>query len=483
MEYLLYAILGIIGIFLVLIIIAIINAIIIKDRKPREHKTVLDEKTKNKYAKDFAKMIQVKSISYRKELDNKEAFIELQAVMEKLFPNVHKTLEKTKFDGESMIFKWKGKSDERPIVLMAHQDVVPANQNGWDFGAFSGDVTKTEIRGRGTLDTKSTLYAFFQAVEELIKEKYVPEHDIYLASSSDEEVSGFGAEITVEWLKKKGVKPYLVLDEGGAIVLGSLPSASMPIALIGVIEKGYFNIKFTAKSRGGHSSTPPKNTPIARLAKFITHVENHFPLKTKMIKEVADIFKNAAPSMSFLYRFLFGNIWLFKGLLTYLLPKINPFGRALLSTTIAFTMQSGSEAENVIPSEAYVLCNLRTHPIQGVNESFEVLKKIAAKYDVEAEITEQREFTPIVDTKGEAYKYLVSQIEKVFPDVLVSPYVILGGTDCRFYTEISDSALRFSPVRMDNEELSKMHGKNESIRIDALAEAVVFYKELIKNHK
>lgn len=340
-----------------------------------------------------------------------------------------------------------------------------------------------EIIGRGVFDTKCTLYAFFQASEELIKAEFVPEVDIYLASSSDEKISGFGAEETVDYLEKAGIRPALVLDEGGAIVSGVLPSSNRPIALIGVIEKGYLNLKFTAKSQGGHSSTPPKNTPIARLARLVGEIEKHFPLKTKMIREVSDLFNTAAPSMSFFYRLLFGNMWLFKRLVTWLLPKISPYGRAMLSTTIAFTMMKGSDAANVMPAEAYVIANLRTHPIQGIDSAFKTLARIAKKHDIVCEIVEGREATDMVDTSSSSYLFIEEQIRKNFPGVLVSPYVILGGTDARFYAKISSSALRFSPIRATNEELRKIHGINESLKLEALAEAVGFYRSVIADYR
>jgi carboxypeptidase PM20D1 len=478
-----YVLLGILGIVVLLLLIAFIRTLVIKDKNLDVEPHAIDPVKTEEYAKGLSQMIQVKTLSYQQDVDNVASFEKLHTVMKELFPNVYSTMEQTIFKGHSILFKWSGKSSDKPIVLMAHQDVVPAGTEGWDYDAFSGHISEDTIYGRGTLDTKSTLYAFLKGIDELIKEGFVPEHDVYISSSTDEEISGFGAQESVKELQRLGVTPYFVLDEGGAIVSGSLPSVQKPIALIGVLEKGYANIKFTAKSTGGHSSYPPKNTPIARLSAFINDVENHFPLKTKMIPEVADIFANAAPAMKGPYRFLFGNLWLFKPLLTWLLPKINPFGRALLSTSIAFTMQKGSDAENVIPAEAYVIANLRIHPIQDIDSSFSVLQKIAAKYNIEAEIVEAREASPISSTSNDAYKYLIHTIVKNYPDVLVSPYVMLGGTDCRFFSDITDSAFRFSPVRMDNSELQKIHGQNESIQKKYLTEAVVFYKDLIVSHK
>jgi len=478
-----YILLGLLGLLVLLLLIALINTFLIKDKEVLKELPEIDKTRSDNYAQEFSKMIKLKTLSYDKGKSNEKPFDDMHDLMKDIFPHVHKTMDQTVFDCRSILFKWKGKSNLKPIVLMAHQDVVPASKEGWNFEPFGGEVTDTEIYGRGTLDTKSTLYRIFKAIDELIESGYSPEHDVYISSATDEESSGDGASYSVKALEDAGVKPYFVLDEGGAIVTGSLPSVQRPMDLIGVIEKGYCDIKFTAKSKGGHSSTPPKNSPIARLSKFVTDVENNFPLKTKMIPEVSDIFKKAAPSMKGPYRYLFGNMWLFKPLITFLLPRINPFGRALLSTTIAFTMSKGSDAENVIPSEAYIVANLRTHPIQGINDSFEVLKKIAAKYDIETELLGGREASPISSTTNEAYKYLVTEIIKNYPDVLVSPYVMLGGTDCRFFSEITESAFRFSPVRMTNEELKKIHGKNESIKKSSVVEATDFYKSLIVNHK
>jgi len=479
----LYILLGLLSLFVLLMIIALINTLIIKDKDKGEEPLKVDLGYSDLLAKRFSKMIQIKTLSYKKELNNIESFDKLHEVMNSLFPKTFEKLDKIEFEGGSLLLKWKGKNKERPMVLMAHQDVVPASKEGWNDEPFSGKITDSEVYGRGTLDTKSTLFSFFQAVEELIEEGFIPEQDIYLSSSTDEEISGFGAKMAVDYLKKNKIKPYIVLDEGGAIVTRALPTVKKPMALIGVLEKGYVDVKFTAISRGGHSSTPPKNSPIARLSKFITEVENHFPLKTKMIDEVRDLFILASPYMGFGYRFLFGNMWLFKPLITWLLPKINSYGRALLSTTIAFTMSKGSDASNVIPSEAYVICNMRTHPIQNIEESVGVLAEIAKKYDISYEILENREASPISKTDNLAFKYVKEEIKKAYPDVSITPYIMLGGTDSRFYSEITESVYRFSPVRMDQSELNKIHGKNESIKKTALAEAVYFYKEFIKNHK
>lgn len=478
-EIILYSLLGLLGLFLVLLIIALLRALIMHPTTLPASSICADSHKEAAYGLGLQQLIRHPTVAgFSKAAEAN--FIAMQKTMESLFPLVHQNLTKTVFPGGSMIFHWKGKNPGAPLVLMAHQDVVPADKAGWQYDPFDGTIVNGEIYGRGTFDTKSTLFAFFQATEELLSAGFVPNNDVYLASSSDEEISGTGAMKTVEWLQERELRPALVLDEGGAIVTGALPTAKQAVALVGILEKGYVNFQFTAKSEGGHASTPPRHSPVARLAAFVHRVETHFPLKAKMIPEVADLFKTVAPSMAFPYRLLFGNLWLFKGLITWLLPRINPYGRALFSSTIAFTMMKGSDAANVIPAEASVLANVRTHPIQGIEATHAVLAKLAKRYGISCQVLEGREATPMVSTKSDSYRFLISIIQKTFPDVLVSPYVVLGGTDARFYTEISDSALRFSPIRIHNRDLKKMHGIDESLRLEALVEAVWFYQELIR---
>jgi len=479
MKDLLWILPSVLGaVLLILLGIALIRALRMKSAPiPRPVREVSPDR-KAMLAEKLGKMIRVVTIA-DKDHPDPTPFLELQKVMSDLFPHVFATMEKTVFPSGSLLFRWPGASRENSILLMAHQDVVPAPAEGWKHPPFSGIYADGEVHGRGTFDTKGTLFAFFQAAEELISEGYSPAVDVWLASSTDEEVMGRGAAESVRWLKEQGVRPSLVVDEGGAIVEGVLPTVRRPMALLGVLEKGYVDLRVVARSHGGHASTPPKNTPLARLSRFVVDIEKHSPMKAKLIPEVRDLFVNAAPAMGFLYRFLFGNLWLFGPLLTWLLPKINPYGGALLSTTVAFTRASGSEANNVIPSEAWLVLNLRPHPIQKMEASMAAIRKVAARRGLSVDILEARDTTPIVDSNSTAFAFLVDAVHAVFPDVLVSPYVILGGTDARHYQEICDATVRFSPLRVTNADLKKMHGINESIPVDVLDEAVVFYRYLM----
>ena len=178
-----------------------------------------------------------------------------------------------------MIIKWEGKKHDRPLVLMAHQDVVPEEDpKGWKYPPYSGAIEEGKIWGRGAVDCKCMVFGSMVAANELINEGFVPEQDIYFCYGDDEENSGGSAIAEAKYLSETlGVKPVLVIDEGGGMV-SKEPFKKFLVknaGVIGVQEKGFADFKFIARSKGGHSSAPPKNTPFVRLAKFILYNEKH----------------------------------------------------------------------------------------------------------------------------------------------------------------------------------------------------------------
>ncbi len=477
----LYIILGILAIIAVLMIIAVIRTLAIKAPPIGECKTKISEEEIEIAAKKLGDMVRVPTVSKNEDEDLSE-FYKFHEVLEKSFPNVHKTFEKTVING-TLLYKWQGTDPSRkPILFMGHQDVVPANDHGWKCPAYSGEVIDGAIYGRGSMDCKSTMYVELQAIEELIDEGFVPPCDIYLEYAINEETGGDGAASAVRYLKEKGIELAIVIDEGGAIVDRPIGGMDRQYAVIGVTEKGYMDLKISAKGKGGHSSTPPRNTPAARLFAFANEIEKKRPFKKALIPEVYEMFAQMAPSFSFGMRMLLGNIWLFRPLLMALMPVVSPFGEAILSTTCCFTMMKGSDACNVIPKEPYLVANLRTSVHQNCEESLAVLKKYADKYDLEIEIIQARDASPVSNIHSKEYAYLVDCIKKEFPDVGVAPYVIMGGTDCRHFHALTENALRFCPVRMSNEQNAACHAVNENVTLSALAEGVRFFKVFLKGY-
>ena len=394
---------------------------------------------------------------------------------------MHEKLERTVIDG-NLLYYWKGKSSEKPILLMSHQDVVPA-EGEWLHEPFSGDIADGKVWGRGASDTKCSVMAFFEAVEELLREDYTPECDVYLASSCTEEWAGDGAPKIVEELKRRGVELFIVCDEGGGIIAEPIGGIKGNFAMVGVFEKGKADVKFTARSAGGHASAPAKNTPIARLAAFVNEVETHTPFKRKFLPEVSAMFARLAPYAPFGLKLVMGNLWLFAPVMKPVLGKISAQAGAMLQTTIAFTMQSGSDAYNVLPQEATLGANMRFIPHQGEKESLEIIKTLAAKHGLETEIIHSNDYTEPVDINGEAFRLVEKVIGETFPGLPVSPYVMTGATDAQFYQPICPSCIRFAPAIYGPEQMKGMHGLNENIEYNCLPGAVRFYQNLIKAQK
>lgn len=431
-------------------------------------------------AQKLSKMIQYDTTSHA-NVHEEEKFLGFHKVLEELFPLVHEKLERTVIDG-NLLYYWKGKSSEKPILLMSHQDVVPA-EGEWLHEPFSGDIADGKVWGRGASDTKCSVMAFFEAVEELLREGYTPECDVYLASSCTEEWAGDGAPKIVEELKRRGVELFIVCDEGGGIISEPIGGIKGNFAMVGVFEKGKADVKFTARSTGGHASAPAKNTPIARLAAFVNEVETHTPFKRKFLPEVSAMFARLAPYAPFGLKLVMGNLWLFAPIMKPVLGRISAQAGAMLQTTIAFTMQSGSDAYNVLPQEATLGANMRFIPHQGEKESLEIIKALAAKHGLETEIVHSNDYTEPVDINGEAFKLVEKVIGETFPGLPVSPYVMTGATDAQFYQPICPSCIRFAPVIYGPEQMKGMHGLNENIEYNCLPGAVSFYQNLIKAQK
>ena len=177
------------------------------------------------------------------------------------------------------------------------------------------------------------------------------------------------------------------------------------------------------------------------------------------------------------------NLWLFKPLLKKVMPAISAQGAAMLQTTMCFTMQKGSDGYNVIPQEAYVTANLRFIPFQAMEESLEVVRKIASKYDLEVELLKGNNPSSSLDLNGPQYNMAKDVIHKVFPGVEIIPYVVTGGTDSRFYDGKIDASIRFEPVKVSKDQLARMHAIDENLDINTLPLAVQYYKEMIRKQE
>lgn len=446
-------------------------------KKKADYKPDPDPERETLYAQKLSRMVQCETISAR-GVNQRKKFLAYHAVLAGLFPRVHKNLEKHEIDG-NLLFKWSGESSEKPVMLMAHQDVVEAGE-GWSKDPFAGKIADGRVWGRGSADTKCSHMAFMQAVEELLAEGYKPRRDIYLASSCTEEIGGPGAGKIASYLKENGVKIFMLCDEGGALIREPVKGVKGVFAMVGMFEKGYGDVLFTAESNGGHASYPGRNTPLVRLGRFMADVDRRSPFKAAFGPVVKGMFQEMAPYAGFGKRLVFGNLWLFGGLLKRTLTKTSPQAAAMLRTTICFTTAQGAEGYNVIPQTASVGANMRFIPHQDMGKSLKRITRLARRYGLMTEIVAGNPASRQVDAGGEAFRLTQTVVAEVFPGAVCTPYPVTGGTDCRFFEGVAENCIRFSPVIYGAEQLAGMHGADENIETACLPGAVDYYKTLIR---
>ena len=426
------------------------------------------------------KLVQCKTISnYDPALEDDGEFQKLIDLLPGLYPKVFEACTLQELPDRALLFRWPGKSGENPSVMMSHYDVVPVNEAGWEKPPFDGIIEDGVLWGRGTLDTKATFNGVLSAANHLIEQGFVPENDMYFAFSGGEEVNGLGAVNIVNYFADKGIRPALVVDEGGAVVENVFPGVKAPCGLIGIAEKGMMNVSYTVHSQGGHASAPLPKTPITTLAKACRRiVDNPFPMH--LTKPAAEMFDTLGRHSSFALKLVFANLWLFEPVLDLICRISGGEMNALCRTTTAFTMMEGSEAINVLPAQAKLLSNMRLNPADSVESALEYLKKTAKDDAVEITVLESHEPSPISRTDCESWDKVAAAVSQTWPGCIVSPYLMVQCSDSRHYRDLSDRVYRFSAMAMTSQERKSVHGNNEKIRLESICQAVEFYIRLMK---
>ncbi|MDJ0316313.1 M20/M25/M40 family metallo-hydrolase [Arthrobacter antibioticus] len=415
------------------------------------------------------------------ELDQFTGFIE---ALERLYPGVHTVLSREFVNGHALLFKWAGSksdADAKPTVLMAHYDVVPVDtRDDWKHPGFSGHQENGWVWGRGALDDKGALVVIMGAIETLIDDGFAPAYDLYLSFGNNEESTGDSARAAADLLARRGVKPWLVLDEGGAVALDAFPGLKAPAAVIGVAEKGSLDLELLTRGAGGHASTPPRMGATARLAQAIVALEEtQFP--ASMPAPIVEMMRRIGLHSSFALRLITENMWIFKTPLTQVFSWVGDETRALTRTTVAVTMLEGSKASNVLASTARANANIRIAVGESVDSVVEQVRTIIDDPSVELRVLSGHDPSPISSFESDQFALLTRAVAASYPAAVVTPYIQTGATDSRHLCTISPAVYRFSPLLMDASDRASLHAVNERVRIGSLGAGVVFYRELIQN--
>ncbi len=485
LEFILFAIGMVILCDVALVLLVLVAIILIRALKFKPKAQPAIEEAEEKFDSERAvdnlcKLVRCKTVSYRDaSLEDNGEFEKLISMLPELYPNVFKTCEFTQLPDRALLFRWQGKTNGAPAIMMAHYDVVPVNEDMWDVPAFEAIIRDGRIWGRGTLDTKVTFNGVLFSADHLIAEGFVPECDIYFAFSGGEEVNGKGAVNIVDYFEAHGIEPAMVVDEGGAVVENVFPGVKAPCGLIGIAEKGMMDVKYSVKSRGGHASAPKPKTPVDTLARGCVRMVSH-PFKAHLTPPVAKMFDTLGRHSSFVYKVIFSNIGIFLPILDIICKKSGGELNALMRTTVAFTQMQGSSASNVIPPEASMVSNMRLNPEDDMESAIEYIKKTIKDEDVEVTLLHGMNPSRISVTDCPGYDKVASAVASTWKGCIVSPYLMVQCSDSRHYGRISDKVYRFSAMDLTSEERATIHGNNESIRIETLNKAVEFYIRLMR---
>jgi carboxypeptidase PM20D1 len=485
-----------VGIGILAVLLFLIGFIVLKtalfsppqpEVEPREFPSVDGQSV----AERLGLAVQYRTVSHHDpDAFDRNAFLGLHRLFKTLYPQVHTTLKLETVNDLSLLYTWEGKNpDLKPIMLISHLDVVPADEgeeSAWEHPPFSGEIAEGFVWGRGTLDIKSGVVGVLEAVEYLLKEGFQPERTVYLGFGHDEEVGGQnGAAAISALLESRGVKVGSLLDEGGSVMDRFLPGVDTPVGVIGISEKGYLSLRLMTEVEGGHSSMPPQETAIGILSKAIANLESKpMPAHLEIVEFLMGYLGSALP---FSQRMLFANTWLFGGILKKRLSKSNLLN-ASIRTTTAPTIVNAGVKDNVLPAKAEAVVNFRLLPGDDLASVYEmILERIN---DPRVKVTPFEGDTlageagwdpsPVADTESAYFLRLSRLVREAFPGALISPYLVLGATDARRYSPLTDNALRFSPIMMSREDLQSVHGVNERLSIENCARMVGFYIAYIK---
>ncbi len=433
-------------------------------------------------ARRLSEAIQILTISHQDPAENDPAqWDRLHAWLATTYPAAHRAMVREILPNKALVYTWKGSDASlAPIVLMAHQDVVPVTpgtEGDWKHPPFAGVIAEGAVWGRGAIDDKGSLVTIFESLEALAASGFTPKRTILIVSGQDEEVGGTGAQAAAALMKSRGIKAEWVLDEGMAVVK-DFPMVDKPVAVIGLAEKGYATLKIVARAPGGHSSAPPAETGVETLAKAILAITGRpFPMKFK--GPGAEMIRAITPEAGLPMRIIVANDWLFGGLLKSQLAK-SPASAATLRTTIAPTMLKGSPKENVLPQDATAWINYRIAPGQTADDVMAAAKRATRGLNVELswERGAGNNPSPVSSTDSDGWK-LLAALGSEGGTIPVAPGLVTAGTDSRYMTGVAKDVYRFAPMHASVAEFGMIHGTNERMTLENLRRMTDFYTRLI----
>lgn len=433
-------------------------------------------------AERLSRMIQLPTVSAELDERGSAPFEDFVALIAELYPLVHAELTLERHTDFGLLFRWEGRRQaaDGPLLLMAHYDVVPVDESdAWTHPPFAGVIENGSVYGRGALDDKGPLIVILEAVEKLLAEGFTPTRDVYLSFGGNEETFGSAAIAIADVLKERGIVPWLVVDEGGAVVDAPLPFVPGRAAMIGVGEKGVMTVKLTARGEGGHASAPPPLTAVRRIARAVERL-GPGTFRPRTPRAISRMLTQLAGGASGPARLLLRTLGALPPVSARVFAALGGEAAALVRTTVAPTMQSGGTAANVLPSQASATVNLRIALGETVQSAAARVRRRIADPLVSVEVLEGSDPSPESPTDTAPFALLAEALAVSHPGIPAVPYVTMQATDSRHFHRFAPAVFRFAPLEMSNAQRSTIHGVDESVEIAALERGERFHRALIE---
>ncbi|MBS1612250.1 MAG: M20/M25/M40 family metallo-hydrolase [Bacteroidetes bacterium] len=478
---------------LLVVVVALVAVVVIKTKGFKSKQIVAADGKRKDVAIDSAAVAHLSDAIKMRTISYDDTAMMVQATYDSFFtflkttyPLVFEKLGDTIINQRSMLLTWNGKNTtSKPVIYYAHLDVVPIEETTlkeWKHDAFSGDVAEGYIWGRGTLDDKGAVISLMEAANKLLAKGFTPERTVYFAFGSDEEAGGMqGAAKVAEYFKAQGTKFEFYIDEGGLVSTGLVPNIERPVALIGTAEKGYITLELSVNMPGGHSSRPPRETAMDVLVAAVKKLHDN-PDQHTISEPVDEFLQYVGPEMKSPFNAVFANRWLFKPLIMKEYEK-SAEGYALLRTTEVATVFNAGVKENLIPTQVSAKVNYRVLTGQTTKDVIQNAKDIIE--DPRVIVTPREVSEPSKHSNSSTYGFQLLQktAAEVFPDAIVTPFLMIGSTDSKHFQDITENTYRFLPVRMEPEQVRSIHGINEKVGVKDYMETISFFEVMLTNLK
>ena len=359
--------------------------------------------------------------------------------------------------------------DKPALILLHHSDVVPANEEYWDFDPLSGEIVDGYIQGRGALDMKGTGISHLAIFLRLHRSNKKLNRDIILIAAADEESGGkYGMGWLVENRPEIFKDAGILLNEGGS----GFRSKDVVGFSIEITQKIPVWLRLTSIDQPGHGSSPRTTSSVSRIVEALNIIWNN-PFEPRIIPEVDRVFADRSAGLSEPFQTAYKNINEVIEDPSFMkeLQEFSPSAHALTRNTCSLTRMEGSNKINVVPPKASAEIDCRILPDNKPEEFITQIENLIKDTGVEVEPI-MLGFPGSSPTDSELYLAIEDFIQKNYPGSKLSPSVSTGFTDSRFSRGMGIASYGFNTYIYEGNESSSIHGNNERIHEERYRKSV-----------